>query len=135
MSDNLPTSSRFNVGEAGSELECLPYGVQHHDEGVCLLVRMGPHRILLDCGLADLSPLQEQLKQPLPADLVLCSHAHPDHARGLLGLHQAFPLLPIYASEVTVQLVPLNWPEVNSRKFPNFVRHCRGDRQLSLKMD
>jgi len=120
MSDNLPTSSRFNVGEAGSELECLPYGVQHQDEGVCLLVRMGPHRILLDCGLANLSSLQEQLKQPLPADVVLCSHAHSDHARGLLALHQAFPLLPIYASEVTTQLLPLNWSEVDPKKLLRF---------------
>ncbi|NLQ07933.1 MBL fold metallo-hydrolase, partial [Cylindrospermopsis raciborskii LB2897] len=36
-----------------------------------------------------------------PADLVLISHAHPDHCRGLLSLNRAFPLLPIYTSEVT----------------------------------
>jgi Cft2 family RNA processing exonuclease len=79
---------------------------------------MGPHRILLDCGLANISLLTPELtKSPggessaLPADLVLISHAHPDHARGLLALHQAFPLLPIYASEVTSKLLPLNWPE------------------------
>lgn len=115
MSDNLPISSGLNVGEAGSELECLPYGVHHIDEGVCLLVRMGPYRILLDCGLADVSLLEVGL-QPLPADLVLCSHAHADHAKGLLALHQAFPTLPIYASEVTTQLLPLNWPEVDPKQ-------------------
>lgn len=119
MSNNLPTSS-VNVEEVGSELECFPYGVHHADEGVCLLVRMGPHRILLDCGLADISPLQEQRKQPLPADLVLCSHAHPDHARGLLALHQAFPRLPIYASEATTQLLPLNWSEIEPQELPGF---------------
>ena len=118
MSDNLPTFSRFNVGEGGSELECLPYGVHHGDEGVCLLVRMGPHRILLDCGLADISQLQSGLKQPLPADLVLCSHAHPDHAKSLLALHHAFPLLPIYASEVTTRLLPLNWSDIE--QIPQF---------------
>ena len=32
-----------------------------------------------------------------------------DHARGLLALRQAYPHLPIYASEVTAQLLPLNW--------------------------
>jgi Cft2 family RNA processing exonuclease len=42
-------------------------------------------------------------------DLVLCSHAHSDHARGLLALNRAFPQLPICASEVTAQLLPLNW--------------------------
>lgn len=91
------------------ELECLPFGVQHADEGVCLLIRMGPYRILLDCGLRSLAPLIIDHDATPPADLVLCSHAHPDHARGLLDLHQAFPKLPIYASEVSTQLLPLNW--------------------------
>lgn len=127
MSDDRSASSRFNARDVGYELECLPYGVHHADEGVCLLVRMGPHRILLDCGLADTSPLQNGLKKharpqgtPLPADLVLCSHAHADHARGLLALHQAFPLLPIYATEVTTQLLPLNWPEIDPKQIPQF---------------
>ena len=120
MSHNLPTSSGYNAGDAGCELECLPYGVHHVDEGVCLLVKMGPYRILLDCGIADLSRLQEGSEQPLPADLVLCSHAHPDHAKGLVALHQAFPQLPIYASEVTTQLLPLNWPEVDPNQIRSF---------------
>lgn len=117
MSDERSVSSRINTGE-DLELECLPYGVHHVDEGVCLLVRMGRHRILLDCGLTDISSLQKGLKQPLPADLLICTHAHPDHARGLLALHQAFPQLPIYASEVTTQLLSLNWLE--DRKIPAF---------------
>ncbi|MBF2019220.1 MAG: MBL fold metallo-hydrolase [Hydrococcus sp. C42_A2020_068] len=90
-------------------LSCFPYGVGHGNEGVCLLVTMGAHRILLDCGLADIQPLQTEVKSP--ADLVLCSHAHADHARGLLALHEAFPELPIYASEVTIRLLPLNWQD------------------------
>ncbi|WP_347278216.1 MBL fold metallo-hydrolase [Leptolyngbya sp. FACHB-541] len=92
-----------------TELECLPYAVGHADEGVCLLVQMGPYRVLLDCGLEDLSLFKDSSKQAPPADLVLCTHAHPDHARGLLALHRAFPKLPIYASEVTAQLLSLNW--------------------------
>ncbi|MBD6620124.1 MBL fold metallo-hydrolase [Komarekiella sp. 'clone 1'] len=118
MRDNLSASSRVDAGEVGSELECLPYSVQHNDEGICLLIKMGPHRILLDCGLGDISSLARGLSKserrgssPLPADLVLISHAHPDHARGLLALHKAFPLLPIYASEVTSKLLPLNWQD------------------------
>lgn len=102
------------------ELECLPFGVNHADEGVCLLVRMGPYRILFDCGLENISPLQVDPKQALPADLVLCSHAHSDHSRGLLALHESFPQLPIYASEVTTQLLPLNWPEIDSNTLPQF---------------
>ncbi len=123
MSDRLSASSGIDPGEAASELECLPLGVHHDDEGVCLLVRMGPNRILLDCGLGDISALVRELTlttnrglSSLPVDLVLISHAHPDHARGLLALHQAFPLLPIYASEVTSKLLPLNWLEQEDGK-------------------
>jgi Cft2 family RNA processing exonuclease len=92
-----------------SELECLTYGVGQNNEGVCFLLQLGKHRILLDCGLPRLSAaLLEELSS---VDLVLCSHAHRDHAAGLLELHRAFPRLPIYASEVTTQLLPLNWQE------------------------
>ncbi|EFA73588.1 Beta-lactamase-like protein [Raphidiopsis brookii D9] len=94
-----------------NELECLLYSVQHEDEGVCVIVRMGPHRILLDCGAADISSIT---KKNSPADLVLISHAHPDHCRGLLSLNRAFPLLPIYTSEVTSKLLPLNWTELGA---------------------
>ncbi|MDX2241742.1 MAG: MBL fold metallo-hydrolase [Leptolyngbyaceae cyanobacterium bins.302] len=95
-----------------TELECLAYGVGHADEGVCLLLRIGPYRVLLDCGLTDLSPIVNNTKKRgFPADLVICSHAHADHAQGLLALHRAFPQLPIYASEVTTQLLPLNWAD------------------------
>ncbi|MBD0261392.1 MAG: MBL fold metallo-hydrolase [Tolypothrix sp. Co-bin9] len=127
MSEDLSASSHIDVGEGGNELECFPYGVHHKDEGICLLVRMGPHRILLDCGLKDISSLVKGLKKsakpgnsPLPADLVLISHAHPDHASGLLALHEAFPLLPVYASEVTSKLLPLNWQDQNIKEIPDF---------------
>jgi Cft2 family RNA processing exonuclease len=127
MSEDLSASSRIDVGEGTNELECFPYGVHHQDEGMCLLVRMGPHRILLDCGLKDISPMVKGLKKsahrgssPLPADLVLVSHAHPDHARGLLALHEAFPLLAIYASEVTSKLLPLNWQDKNPHEITQF---------------
>jgi Cft2 family RNA processing exonuclease len=93
---------------SNDDLVCLPYGDGHGDEGVCLLVKMGPYRILLDCGLADISPLITEDRMPV-CDLVLCSHAHADHARGLLNLHRTFPQLPIYTSEVTNLLLPLNW--------------------------
>ncbi|MGI8502289.1 MAG: MBL fold metallo-hydrolase [Hassallia sp.] len=127
MSEDLSVSSGIDTGEGTNELECFPYGVHHQDEGMCLLVRMGPHRILLDCGLKDISPLVKGLKKsahrgnsPLPADLVLVSHAHPDHASGLLALHEAFPLLPIYASEVTTKLLPLNWQDQTEGEIPQF---------------
>ncbi|MBE9044479.1 MBL fold metallo-hydrolase [Pleurocapsales cyanobacterium LEGE 10410] len=92
-------------------LSCFVYAAGHEDEGVCLLLRIGEYRILLDCGLEDLSALLEQDRPP--ADLVFCSHAHEDHCRGLLQLHQAFPQLPIYTSEVTAKLLPCHWSDEN----------------------
>jgi len=80
---------------------------------------MGPHRILLDCGLKDLSSLLHWGQAP--ADWVFCSHAHEDHGRGLRELHQAFPALPIYSSETTAQLLPLLWSD--EKPEPNW---CQG---------
>ncbi len=101
-----------------SNLACFPFGVGHSHEGVCLELRLGPWRILLDCGLQDLTALErsgdaEPGSSAAPietADLLFCSHAHSDHARGLWEFNQRFPQVPIYGSEVTAHLLPLNWP-------------------------
>ncbi len=83
-------------------LSCYPFGVGHDTEGVAILVTLGNHRILLDCGLNNLQSLLHS-PQP-PVDWVFCSHAHQDHAQGLLYLHQRYPDLPIFASDVTAKL-------------------------------
>ncbi|NEO55038.1 MAG: MBL fold metallo-hydrolase [Okeania sp. SIO3B5] len=103
-------------------LQCLAYSVGHADDGICLLVQIGPHRVLLDCGITDISLLtnNNENKQLLPADIVLCSHAHSDHAQGLFALHQAFPQLPIYASEATTKLLPINWSKFAVSEIPDF---------------
>ncbi len=98
--------------------DCFAYGVGNAQDGLCLRVSLGPYRILLDCGLSEIA-VRSQF-QASPADLVLCSHAHRDHAQGLLALHRRFPDLPIYGSEVTTQLLPLNWPE--EPEIPSFSR-------------
>ena len=100
---------RLAYSENTTSLSCFTYGVGHSDEGVCLLLQIGPYRILLDCGLTDLYPLQAE-KNP-PAELVFCSHAHADHSRGLQTLQECFPQLPIYTSDVTAKLLPLHWQE------------------------
>jgi Cft2 family RNA processing exonuclease len=88
-------------------ISLISYGTGQDDqEGVCLEVTLGSFRVLLDCGLSDLEPI---VRGASPPDIVVCSHAHRDHARGLLALHQRFPKLPIYVSEVTASLLPLNW--------------------------
>ncbi|WP_013322906.1 MBL fold metallo-hydrolase [Gloeothece verrucosa] len=115
------SQSRRASSEHQNPLFCFPYGVGHENEGICLSVDMGPYRILLDCGLRDIQPLQTDATPP--AHLVFCSHAHGDHARGLLSLHQAFPQMPIYASEVTLELLPLNWLDHSHTSIPAF---CQG---------
>ena len=72
-------------------------------------LQIGKHRILLDCGLENLEVLREQ--EQSPADFIFCSHAHADHCRGLLELHESFPRLPVYTSEVTAKLLPCHWLE------------------------
>ena len=99
--------SQGKIKSSSLPLSCFTYAAGHGDEGVCLLLRIGEYRILLDCGLPDLQALMQQ-EQPI-ADLVFCSHAHEDHCRSLNKLHQAFPSLPIYTSEVTAKLLSYHW--------------------------
>ena len=56
---------------------------------------MGPRRIVLDCGLRDLAVLEAARDRIETADLLFCSHAHSDHARGLWAFSQACPQVPI----------------------------------------
>ena len=84
-------------------LQCFFYGTGQSDEGICVELQIAQYRVLLDCGLRDLSVL-ETLQPP---DLILCSHADPDNSRSLLLLHQKFPDVPIFSSTVTAQLLGL----------------------------
>lgn len=90
-------------------LSCCVYGAGQENDGVCLLLQIGKYRILLDCGLKSIQDLLQ--KDQLPIDFVFCSHAHSDHCFGLLALHQAFPKLPIYTSDVTAKLLSCHWKE------------------------
>jgi Cft2 family RNA processing exonuclease len=83
------------------------HAIGYQAEGVCLQVKLGPYQILLDCGITDLEPL---LAQTMPPDLIFCSHAHRDHAEGLLRLQRHWPEVPIFLSAATKTLLPLNWP-------------------------
>jgi Cft2 family RNA processing exonuclease len=91
-----------------THLACYAYGAGQPGEGVCLRIEIDKHRILLDCG----PPAQSSDAGAIADDwdLLICSHAHATHGAGLLALHQQFPDRPIYASAITAQLLPLNWP-------------------------
>jgi Cft2 family RNA processing exonuclease len=68
---------------------------------------MGPYKILLDCGLQDISGLPE-----LGADLAWCSHAHPHSALGWAALNDRCPELPIYTSAATKELLAADFYRV-----------------------
>ena len=94
-------------------VQCFFHGTGQTSEGVCVEIRMGDYRVLLDCGLRN-PDLLLGLEAP---DLFLCSHAHIDHSRSISNLQQQFPDLPLYASSVTIALLesqaiqPLPWRE------------------------
>jgi Cft2 family RNA processing exonuclease len=98
---------------SSEEISCLALAVGHdlapdsQGAGLCLLVKIGPYRVLLDCGLADLSPWNFA-----ELDLAWCSHAHPHSARGIPALHGLFPDLPIYSSALNREL--LGWDFLRS---------------------
>ncbi|NEQ43773.1 MAG: MBL fold metallo-hydrolase [Leptolyngbya sp. SIOISBB] len=75
---------------------------------------------MLDCGLNTLEALD--CEAPAPVDFVFCTHADPDHGRSLLELHRLWPSLPIYCSEATADLLPLNWPSIS---LPNGAEFCQ----------
>jgi Cft2 family RNA processing exonuclease len=99
--------------------ECLPLNVGHHDEGICLQVRLSDrlsndcfgivnnHWFLLDCSPTD--PANLLAHPPVAA---FCSHAHTSHSSGLAQLHQLFPQIPIYTSSVTAQLLAPTYGEI-----------------------
>jgi Cft2 family RNA processing exonuclease len=97
------------MSTSNATLSCLVLAAGHGQEGVCLLAQMGPYRILLDCGLDDISSLLN-----LEIDGVWCSHAHPDHSNGLVALCLANPQLPLYSSAITAELLAINFANVLS---------------------
>jgi Cft2 family RNA processing exonuclease len=88
---------------SNTELSCLALATGQGEEGVCLLAQIGTYRILLDCGMTDVSNLLE-----LEIDGVWCSHAHRHHSQGLAALHAALPQLPLYSSSATAILLGLD---------------------------
>lgn len=100
----------FNSIPDDITISCYPFSVGNNTEGVAVLLQIADYRILLDCGLEDISTLSApDTTTTSSLNWVFCSHAHHDHAYGLLSLHQNAPDLPIYTSEVTAKLLHLNW--------------------------
>ncbi|MEM9244595.1 MAG: MBL fold metallo-hydrolase [Cyanobacteria bacterium P01_F01_bin.153] len=106
MTGTFASRSNIRSGASPLPLDCTVHGAGRGDEGVCLELRLGKRRLLLDCGLTDLTPL---IGRGDALDAVLCSHAHRSSSFGLMEFQSRFPQVPVYASEVTRRLMPLNW--------------------------
>ena len=104
-----------NTALADINLSCYPFGVGNNTEGVAILLEIADYRILLDCGLQDINTLLDH-ECFTTIDWVFCSHAHIDHACSLRSFHEQYPEIPIYASEVTSKLLPLNWLNSNDHE-------------------
>jgi Cft2 family RNA processing exonuclease len=124
-----------DVSHSVSELACFAFGVGHGQEGICLEIGMGARRVLLDCGLHTMEALLKAENSIRDVDLLFCSHAHSDHARGILAFHEAFPQVPIYGSEVTSQLLPLNWLDRAEPVPPHLCQALPWQQPMSLADD
>ena len=114
-------------------ISCYPFGVGNNTEGVAILLQIADYSILLDCGLKDISLFCQQ--NAVDFNWVFCSHAHDDHAYGLLSLHQHFSDLPIYTSKVTAKLLPLNWLDKKDKHNLSFVQIIPWRSPLHLTSD
>lgn len=88
------------------------YGAAGEVTGSCTLLRTDHAQVLVDCGLFQGSPAQEERNTIPPAidfahlDAVVCTHAHIDHC-GRLGMlpkldYEGF----VYCHEATAELIP-----------------------------
>jgi metallo-beta-lactamase family protein len=88
------------------QLEFL--GAARSVTGSCHLLRVGEHRVLLDCGQIQGSRLDEELNRvPLPVgrvDAVVLSHAHIDHSGRLPLLRKQGFTGPIFTHRATAEL-------------------------------
>ena len=83
------------------------HGAARQVTGSAHLLEIGPHRILLDCGLFDSnridpdSPNRQFTFDPRDLDAVIVSHAHNDHIGRLPCLVRAGYNGPIYTTPAT----------------------------------
>ncbi|MCU0835475.1 MAG: MBL fold metallo-hydrolase [Chromatiaceae bacterium] len=93
------------------------YGAASGVTGSCHILRVGRHRVLLDCGLIQGSREEEaRNREPFPfdpaeIDAVVLSHAHLDHSGRLPLLVQQGFRGPIYTQGATCDLCEVLWQD------------------------
>src|SRR6266852_5731158 len=95
------------AGPEDGRLRITFHGAAKQVTGSAHLLEIGPHKILLDCGLFDsdrldpLSPNRNFTFDPRSLDAVIVSHAHNDHIGRLPCLIRAGYKGPIYLTAAT----------------------------------
>ena len=87
------------------------HGAARQVTGTAHLLEIGPHKILLDCGLFDSnridpeSPNRQFTFDPRSLDAVIVSHAHNDHIGRLPRLVRSGYRGPIYATKASADIL------------------------------
>ncbi len=96
-------------------MELTFLGAARSVTGSCHLLRVGEHRVLLDCGQIQGSRFDEELNRvPLPVghvDAVVLSHAHIDHSGRLPLLRKQGFTGPIFTHRATADLCSIMLPD------------------------
>lgn len=122
-----------SLKETPEQLSCYTFGVENNTEGISLLLRLGKYRLLLDCGVNNIS--HQLKKENINVDLLFCSHAHQDHSRGLPNFIENFPQTPIVTSEVTAKLLHLNWLDKKDNFLNSSIKPLPWESPLKVKED
>lgn len=77
----------------------------------CLLVEIGGHRILMDCGIrmksrdGDKLPYLDRIREEGGVEAVILTHGHTDHSGGLPVFYLSYPGSPLYLTPPSLSLI------------------------------